>query len=319
MVTQSSVTPDTEPTPEFDARCMALVNGWQQGDTPSKGVVHQLKALARTAARDGHIANEARAEHLSGYIQHYVGNLTVSILHYDKARQLFDRVGNQRRVTVMDINQGENYRYMGQFKRARRLYRAAYEAASTLGDVRLQTIAIANEGLMLVSLQHYEQAEKALRRGLELSGHWQESQNLQGLLTEVHFGLAQVALATEAPDTAWQHAQLSLYNARIGKNMHSIGLAYRILGDALTALQDVPDDSEHQTPDDYYRAALNSFREIDAEAEIGRTIYSHASSYARRNRRRHAAQLFREAMVIFTRLGMTDDVASAAEAQLRVM
>jgi len=319
MATHTQVTPDTEPTPEFDARCMTYIRGWQHGEIPSSEVVDKLKDLAREAHATGHIANEARAEHLSGYIQHYIGNLSISIMHYEKARHLFDRVGNRSRVIVMDINQGENYRYRGEFKRARRLYHQAYEAANTINNARLQTIAITNEGLSLVSLHEFDRAEQALLHGLELSNHWDDRSNLQALLTEIYFGLAQVALANNSYNTAWEHAQRSLENARQGENMHSIGLAYRILGDVLTVPGETPDDSDFDTPDEYYRAALDTFREIDAEAEIGRTIYSHARSYARRKRRRHAAQLYREAMVTFTRLGMTDDAASAAEAQLEVM
>lgn len=319
MVAHTQVTPDTEPTPEFDARCMTDIRGWQHGEIPSAEVVANLKALAREAHSAGHIANEARAEHLSGYMQHYLGNLNISIMHYEKARRLFDRVGNRNRVIVMDINQGENHRFRGEFKRARRLYNQAYEAASTIDDTRLQTIAITNEGLTLISLRDYERAEKALLRGLDLSNHWDDQNNLQALLTETYFGLAQISLANDAHSIAWEHAQRSLENARAGENMHSVGLAYRILGDVLTAPGETPDDSDFETPDEYYRAALNTFREIDAEAEIGRTIYSHARSYAHRNRRRHAAQLYREAMVTFTRLGMTDDAARAAEAQLEIM
>ena len=91
------------------------------------------------------------------------------------------------------------------------------------------------------------------------------------------------------------------------------------MGDALTALEEVPANSDYQKPDDYYRAALATFRGVDAQAEVGRTIYSHALSLAKRGRRRHAAQLFREAMVTFTQLSMIADAADAADAQLQVI
>jgi tetratricopeptide (TPR) repeat protein len=318
MASQTQVLPELEPSPEFDARCMNHIRGWQHGELPSADVVLALKNLSREAASNGHTANEARAEHLSGYMQHYLGNLSISITHYERARQLFDRVGNRNRVIIMDINQGENFRFRGEFKKARRLYRHAYEAAASLNNVRLQTISIANEGLMLVSLKDYQQAYEALQEGLRLSNLWDDTANLEALRTEVYFGLAQVALAVGQPETAWQDAHSSLEAARKAEIMHSVGLAYRILGEALTALGTAPSDSDFKSPDDYYRAALETFRSIDAEAEIGRTIYSHAQSQAKRSRRRNAAQLFKEAMVIFQKLGMTDDAARAAEAQLQV-
>jgi tetratricopeptide (TPR) repeat protein len=319
MASQTQVSPELEPSPEFDARCMNFIRGWQHGELPSADVVRSLKQLSREAAASGHLANEARAEHLSGYMQHYLGNLSISITHYDRARQLFDRVGNRNRVVVMDINQGENFRFRGEFKKARRLYHQAYDAAAALQNVRLQTIAIANEGLMLISLKDYQQAYDCLQESLRLSNLWEDTNNLEALRTEVYFGLAQLALVLGQPETAWQDAHLSLEAARKAELMHSVGLAYRILGEALTALGTAPSDSDFKSPDDYYRAALEIFRSIDAEAEIGRTIYSHAQSQAKRHRRRNAANLFREAMVIFQKLGMTDDAANAAEAQLQVI
>lgn len=318
MATHTQVMPDTEPTPEFNSACTAYIQGWQHGDIPASQVVTELKTLVNDALANGHIANQARAEHLLGYIQHYMGNLSISIRHYDTARQLFDRVGNRTRMVTMDINQGENYRFRGEFKRARYLYRQAYEAAQDLANLRLQTIAVTNEGLMLISMREYAQAHEALITGLDLAAQWKDESDKPALLTEIYFGLAQVSIAIDAHETAWNYAHDSLKHARQGENHHSIGLAYRILGDALTDLGEAPSDSDFAKPDKYYQAALKTFREIDAQAEIGRTIYSYAVSYAKRQRRRHAAQLFREAMVIFTHLGMVDDAANAAEAQLQV-
>ena len=318
MVTQSFTPADVEPTPEFDSRCMGLIHGWRTGDIPTPNVTQELKELAREAATSGHAANQGRAEHLSGYIQHYLGNYKVSNMHYENARRLFQRVGNPRRLATMDLNMGENYRHKGEFKRARRLYHDAYEAAAKLDDLRLRTIAIINEGLMLVSLKEYHNAQKALEEGLVLSEQWEDTDQLQALCTEIHYGMAQIQIALGAFTEAWKSAYESLENASTSNNLVSVGLAYRILGDVLTTLGEPQEGATFETPDEYFRAALDTFREIDAQAEIGRTQFHHAKSLAARGRRRPAAQLFREAMVIFTRLGMTNDAAHAAEAQLAV-
>ncbi|MEO1162349.1 MAG: tetratricopeptide repeat protein [Chloroflexota bacterium] len=320
MATHTQVLPDSEPTPEFDSQCLKYVNLWQQGDLRAAQVVTNLKQLAEDATQSGHLANQGRAYHLLGYIQHYQGNLSGSIAYYDKARRLFDRVGNRKRVATMDLNQGENYRYRGEHKRARRLYQQAYNTAQALDDVRLQTIAIANEGLTLISLEKWSQAGDALYEGLALSEQWADDDaNLDALRTEVYFGLAQVALQIDTPETAWASACQALITAETSQSLHSVGLSYRILGDVLTVLSDIPADAQLDTPDEYYRAALDTFREIDAEAEIARTIFSHANSLAKRKRRTPAAKRYREAMATFSRLGMTSDAAIAAEAQLRVI
>jgi tetratricopeptide (TPR) repeat protein len=319
----SHISSDKEPTPEFSEKCMRVIKHWEKGELPVDDVNQTLKSLAQEAAASGHTANQARAEHLQGYMQAHQGNYNGSILHYKKARRLFNRVNNRAYIAKMDLNQGENYRYKGEFKRARRLYRSAYEAASDLGDQMVQTFAIINEGLTLISLNDYSLARQALQEGLALVDEWDEASyaQLPGLLTEAYHGLATIELAQEDPDKAWEYALQSLDHALRSQNKMNIGFAYRIVGDVMTELDDTGQLTGDlpQTPDEAYRAALSAFKDIGAEGEIGRTIFSHARSFARRGRRSHAAKLFREAMVVFTRHGMTDDAAKAAEAQLRVL
>lgn len=318
VTTDNYVLPDTEPTPEFNERCVSLINEWQQGELTVTETAQKLKGLAQDAANSGHVANQGRAEHISGYLHHYLGNLSTSIMHYERARSLFERVGNRRRVATMDLNQGENYRYRGEFKRARRLYSSAYKTATDLGDVDIQAMAIVNEGLTLVSLKDYDKARDALNRGFELVNP--ETFNAyEALCTEIHYGLAVAAMETDDVQEAWHQATLSAQHASASNNIPSMGLAYRILGDAFTALDDQPANAEFNIPDEYYRKALALFDDVGAEAEIGKTTFSHASSLAKRGRRTSAAKLFRDAMVIFTRLSMTDDAAKAAEAQLTVL
>jgi tetratricopeptide (TPR) repeat protein len=321
MVAQTQVSPDIEPTPEFDARCLSLIAGWRQGDIPTEEVTQQLKALMQEAATAGHAANQGRAEHLAGYIQHYLGNYTVSNMHYENARRLFQRVGNRRRMATMDLNMGENYRYRGTFKRAQHLYRSAYAVADELHDNRIKTMSIANEGLTLISTGEFASARKALEEGLALSAeHWDSNdEQKETLRTEIFYGLALVELALNNPAAAWKNAHDALEHANRSENLHSVGLAYRVLGDALTALGEPQPDAAYDNPDDYYRAAMDTFKEIDAEAEIARTVFQHALSLAKRGRRRNAAQLLRDAMDIFTKLGMTYDAAHAADEQLRVL
>jgi hypothetical protein len=106
MATETKVSPDIEPTPEFDGRCLAIITGWRNGEIPTTEATQKLKNLAREAQTAAHAANQGRAEHLSGYIQHYLGNYTVSNMYYEKARRLFERIGNRRRVATMDLNMG---------------------------------------------------------------------------------------------------------------------------------------------------------------------------------------------------------------------
>lgn len=321
MTTAFSNQPILEPDEQFDAACLAFIERWEHGELPASQTLEHLQELKQSAYQNGELANQGRAEHLLGYVHHYMGNLTTSIEHYERARRLFLRCNNRRRMAMMDLNQGENYRLKGEYQRARRLYHSAYEASTELDDLRMQATSLTNEGLVLISIKDYKSAKLTLDKAYALTEHYTpEMAGRAGLRCEIYQGLALVALFHEDAPNAWNYARQSLSNALEENQAISIGFAWRILGDVVTLMETPPSDPElPDNPDDYYRNALDSFRDIHAEGEVGRTLFSHAKSLAQRGRKRPAAQLFREAMVIFTRLGMIEDAAKAAEAQLRVI
>lgn len=311
---------DIEPTPEFNQRCLDVIRRWEGGDLPYKEAIAQVTALSQEAVEANHIANEARAEQLLGLIQHYRGNLNTSIRHNERARKLYQRVGNRVRTATMDLNQGENYRFKGDFTRARKLYRAAYDAAAELNNLPLQTMAALNEGLTLVAASQYDAARAALDEGLELIPRWtEEDPQLPSILCELHQGMAIIHLQDGNHEAAWSEALKALDAARKGGQPLQLGFANRILGEVVTMMESVPDAQFSSDPDDYFRAAIDAFREINAEAELARTMFAQAKSLAIRGRRTTAARKLQQVMIIFTRLGMVDDAARAAEAQLAVL
>jgi tetratricopeptide (TPR) repeat protein len=321
MVHADSPGTDQEPTPEFDEQCINVIRQWQRGETPFKEAVATITHLEQQAIQDGHLANQGRANHLLGYIQHFRGNLETSIQHYEKARGMFSRVGNARRVSAMDLNQGENYRYKGDFNRALRLYRTAYEISKEQQDLKVQTMASLNEGLVLMTVGQNTSAVKAFTQTLELTALWEDTddRDLPSLLCEVQHGLAVTNLRQGSYDGAWAAALEALTIARrIGEPFQN-GYANRIMGEVVTELDSIPDPAFSNDPDDYFRAAMDAFRELNAEAELARTMHMQALSLARRGRRTTAARKLQQVMIIFTRLGMVDDAARAAEAQLSVL
>lgn len=316
---ESALPADAEHTDEFNQRCVAVIEGWQSGQTPFAQAVVQLESLSQEAIASGHRGNQARAQHMLGYLQHYRGNLTTSIQHYERARVIYEQVGNRDRQAYIDLNQGENYRFRGDFNRALRYARSAYDTAHELGNVRVQTIAMANEGLIMVTTGQHQQAVRAFEISLELSNAWQENrEQLLGILCEVYHGLAVIQLEREDHYAAWESALMALESARLVGQPLQLGFANRVLGRVLSALGSSPDPNFSSDPDVYFHLALESFREINAEAEIARTMFDHALSQAQRGRRTTAARKLQQALIIFTRLGMVDDAARAAEAQLAI-
>lgn len=317
----TQVNTQAEPTPEFSDMCLAHVRQWEGGQLATAELLKRLNELSQQATASGHVANQARAEHVLGYTHHFLGNINASISHYDKSRRLFVRVGNRKRIATIDLNQGENYRAKGEFSRARGLYRSAYEAFVELGERYLQSLALTNEGWILLAIKDYSNARLALKQAFNIAidPNVDNPQQVESVLCEILYCMAEIDIVENNPQNAWENGIKALdYGKRSGE-IKSQGFAWRVLGDALTLLGECPNSEMPTNPDDYYRQAMSAFKEIGAEGEVARTIFSQAKSLAHRNNRLKSAQMFREAMVIFTRLGMTHEAVRAAEAQLRVI
>lgn len=311
---------DAEPTAEFNDACMDIIQRWEQGVLPTKDALDQIEALERKARQENHRGNQGRAEHLLGYLQHFLGNLSSSIRHYERARKLFEAVGNRRRLAIIDLNQGENYRYKGDYTRARYLYQMAYEGARETNFLNIQTIAIVNEGLILLSAHKYEAARKAFEEGYELAQQWTEGlHNLPHTLCEIHESLARTYLARGEMQRAWDHAHEAVRIAHESNLQMEIALSNRTMGDVITAMGNCPDPDMPCDANSYYAESVAILMQMNAEAELGRTLLAHGRSLANMGKRNTAVRKMQQALLIFTRLGMTADAAAAVEAQRAVM
>lgn len=310
----------SEPTPEFNQRCMDVLRHWESGDLPFKEALAQLTTLSQKADAAGQPVNQGRAEQLLAYIQHYRGNLDESIYHNKRARALYNRAGNLRRVGIIDLNQGENYRFKGDFIHAQHLYQSAQRISEKLDDTSSLTLAIVNEGLTLLTMGDNAAAYRAFQKGLALAEQYPRDDDIQHqtyrrLMSEIRHGLAVIYLRENNVTGAWEEATSALKLAERTGDAILSGYAYRTIGEVLTALGEPPSGDYSADPDDYFRAALDSFRSLDAEAEIARTMYAQALSMATRGRRSNAARKLQHVMIMFERLGMVDDANRAAQAQ----
>lgn len=314
-------TQSVEPTPEFNEQCRQVMFQWQAGELPFKQASEALTHLAQEAKEANNLANLARVEFTLGYIQGYRTNLTTAIRHFKRARELFERVGNERRVASCDLNLGEVYRQKGDFARARELFHDAYENAGRLEDRVAQTVACANEGQMLLSMGQFEKARLALNEALQMADEWPQDRrdDLVGLFCEIYHGLSVIYLNDGDLDAAWNQAKQALRAARSTKQPLDLGQANRTMGEVLTVLEMAPADAEFSAnPDEYFKASIEAFRELDSEGEMARTMHVFARSLARRGRRVPAARQLQQAMLIFAKLGMVDDQAKAAETQAEI-
>jgi tetratricopeptide (TPR) repeat protein len=315
-----SITLDPEPTPEFNERCLAILERWEAGTLPIEDARNEMVNLRNEATNSHSIANQGRVEQLLGYLDGYRGNLNESIHHFERARAMFMQVDNKTRIALCDLNLGEAYRYKGDFSRARTLFEKAYEAFKGLNDSRNEALALGNKGQVLLSTNHLDEAEADLNQSYDLTVQLPtDAPQRFSLLVEVQYALTLLQLRRQNYENAWEMAHQAMRTAEESPKPLEMGFANRAVAEVLSVMETPPENGLSHNPDHYFQAANEAFREINAEGEIARTMFAHAKSLARRGRHMTAARKLQMAMVIFARLGMVDDAAKAAEAQLGIL
>lgn len=316
MSDQSPALPaDHEPDDAFNQQLLAILDTWEAGKLPFRDAVEQLIARSGEAETAGHRSNQGRAELLLGVVHGYRANLGQSIRHFEKARALFSAAQNRKRAIGAMLNLGESYRLMGSFNRARQYFRAAYDEAAQLNAHDTQALCACNEGLLLISMNDLAGAQARLEQSLVLCDHISDANQAQELRCEIFSGMALIAIRFGQAEQAWEHAQRSL-------ELHNEqpllkGLSHRTFGQVVTAFPEPPTgfESAGHDPDEYFRLALNAYQSVRADGEQARTIAAQADSLAARGKTAAADRKYQQAIVIFTRLGMTEDASRVTHAQ----
>ncbi|MEM9952861.1 MAG: tetratricopeptide repeat protein [Chloroflexota bacterium] len=317
------------PLPDIDEAFRNRVNeiyeAWHQNTIPFAEASQHLEALRQEALEDANALNEAGIYNILGIIHGYRSKYDNSIINFDRARAIYENEGALRRTATVDLNLGETYRLLGNFTRAKSYFHKAYEGAKSFEDVALQVVALGNEGQMWISLKSYDKARETLEKALDLGlNAWQADDDRNQIrradqLCEVYHALASIELQAGQTQVAWDYAVASYENAEYSGRILRMGYANRILGDVVTELGNAPHDEFTDNIDYYYDEAMSAFKQVKAEGEVGKTLLSQGQSLAKRGKKRAAINKYQQAMVIFTRLGMMDDAAEAAQAQTTVI
>jgi tetratricopeptide (TPR) repeat protein len=307
---------------EFANRYRQILQDWQAGDVSASDAEKSLYNLLTEAEADNNRMNQGGVELYLGIIQGYLAKFTNSARHFETARQHFEAVGAHDRVVTCDLNIGETYRLQGNFTRAQLFFHRAYERGKVLANVRTMAISLTNEGQMWLSMDSFAKAKESLQEALRLSTEPYPDEadervyiTRMGVLAEIYHALTQLALHDEDTIKAWKYAKLSYEHAEITGHPMRLGYGNRAIADAISALGDAPEPEFEGDPDVYYKKALDYFKEVKMEGDYAKTVYARAQSLVRRGKKSMAAKLFQQAMALFTKHGMTDDAAKAAEAQ----
>lgn len=322
--------PNQNQQPEVDEafaeRYHLILQNWQSGEITASEAESRLNDLLQEAEADDNRMNQGGVELYLGIIQGYLANFTNSARHFETARQHFEAAGAQDRVVTCDLNIGETYRLQGNFTRAQLFFHRAYERGKILDNRRTMAVSLTNEGQMWLSMGSHKKATEALNEALKLATEPYPDEHDErihiarlGVLAEIYNALTQLSLIDDDTIRAWKYAKLSYQNAELTGHPMRLGFGNRAVADAISALGDAPEPEFDSDPDVYYKKALDYFKEVKMEGDFAKTLYARGLSLVRRGRKSSAAKLFQQAMALFTKHGMTDDAAKAAEAQTKAV
>lgn len=318
-------------TPERNIRLESsnVLTAWKDGELTYADAVAKLIEMKATAATANRPDDEGYAELRHGVIEGYRANYHASIEHFERARDLFLRAGVKNQVTVCHVNIGETYRLKGNFSRARQYFRMAHDSAVEQGNREMQVLAQTNEAQMLLSQGHIDQAEGFLLACYDLSEQPYTSPNPEQMdavrrtwfdvRIDIVQALAQIYLESGKAQECWRFAREAYAIAQEIDSPLALGYASRAVAQALTQIDDVGDSGLNPDPDTHFLQAIQHFKDINAEGEIARTLYLQGRSLARRSRNTMAARKLHQAVAMFSKLGMVDDAAKAAEEQLKLL
>lgn len=321
--------PEPSVSPEVQTETAKLITEWEEGRKPYEVVIERFKVLIGEAEADKRPNDQAQIEYRWALIEAYRGNYENAIRHFENARDLFIAGGMRRRVIACHLNIGETYRLRGNFTRARQYFRISYEAALELGHREMQVTSRINEAQMLVSLGYHDQAEATLLECYDLASEAfppdpdrdpdrMERARLSHMV-DITKSLATIYSARRQADLAWRYAReahLMAYSLHVSMLM---GFADRAMGEAVSLSPNRVEEGVNRDPDYYFQQSIQHLRDVNAEAEIARTLLAQGRSLVGRGKRTQATRKLSQAVAIFSRLGLIDEAARAAEEQLKML
>ncbi|HUH04770.1 MAG TPA: tetratricopeptide repeat protein, partial [Kofleriaceae bacterium] len=219
-------------------------------------------------------------------------------------RQIGDRAGmitSYNNLAVLAFERGD-------FAAARRGWHEALTEAEDIGALPLQALALSNLGELALMEGHQDEARRRLDEALEIADEIDDAR----LLVEATRNLAQLEkdcghserareLAAHAHDVA-AGAGLRDNEGRALLTLASVWSAN--LFDADETVQDALDQASVPKAEEFFRRGIELMREIGNESELARGIEQYGRYKIERGEIGAGKDLLREALAIFSRLGM---------------
>jgi tetratricopeptide (TPR) repeat protein len=266
------------------------------------------KGLARRG-KEGDKRSIAHSLSNLGNIQKDRGRLAEALNCHREAlelrRSIDDRagvVGSLNNLAVLAFEHGD-------FAEARRGWEQALEEAEAIGALPLQALALSNLGELALSENQVEEARRRLEDALELA---EEVDDVR-LQVESTRNLAlldkqtgNVANARELAGRAHELAHGAGLRDNEGRALITLAEVHAgVLFDAEATDQQDNDAADGTPPaENFFRRGIDLLREIGNESELGRALELYGRWKIEQGEVGDGKDLLREALVIFTRLGI---------------
>ena len=316
-------------SPHVQTETAAIISAWEEGQTSYEVVMARFKAMMADAVADHNSNDQGQIEYRWAMIEGYRGSYDASIQHFERSRDFFIAGGMRRRVIACHLNIGETYRLKGNFTRARQYFRIGYEAALELGHREMQVTCRINEAQMLVSLGYMEQAEATLLECYTLSNDpfptdsdrdpERVERGRLSHIVDITKTLTTIYVSRHQGDEAWRYALEAHLIAHTLRITLLMGFADRAMGQAVSLNPDRREDGVNPDPGFYFQQSIQHFKEVNAEAEIARTLLAQGRSLIGRGKRTQAGRKLNQAIAIFGGLNLIDEASRAAEEQLKLL
>jgi len=324
----TTLPPEPSISPHIQTETAALISAWEEGQTTYEVAMARFEVLVAEIA-DENPNDHGLIEYRWAMIDGYRGSYEASIQHFERARDFFVTGGMRRRVIACHLNIGETYRLKGNFTRARQYFRIGYEAALELGHREMQVTCRINESQMLISLGYMEQAEGTLLECYTLASEpfpidadrdpERAERGRLSHVVDITKSLTTIYASRRQADEAWRYAREANLIAHTLHVTLLMGFADRSMGEAVSLNPDRREDGVNLDPDFYFQQSIQHFKEVNAEAEIARTLLVQGRSLIGRGKRTQAGRKLNQAIAIFSGLNLIDEASRAAEEQLKLL
>ncbi len=199
---------------------------------------------------------------------------------------------------------------LGDLAQARAGWLAALPDAEAIGALPLSALVLCNLGELALVEAKLEEARSRLDNALEIIEDIED----RGLETEVCRHLAALERAQGKPTAARELAERALAVARKAGLREKEAQAQLAIGDVLsTSIYDTTDEGGTNDAAVAYRCAVDLLRSIGNDAALARALFAYGRFAAEAGKLDDAKDMLRQAIAMFTRLGLGKPAESAKQ------